>query len=262
MSRRSSARLLAVLLAAAAMALSTAATATASPPPDGTRPAPPPPADAAAPTTGTPPPLCTMPHLVPEPEPCVAPTGSPLSLPVPVDPGPKPEEGTPPAADSTAPPAPQAPPAEAYAAELKVFVEPAYDITISAVTMTFLSGCDPFSGPSDPTVFWVDANGAQHRRDLYLSAGIRLDMDAFAGTWTAVRTGDGLTMPTLEWVDRDPVGFGSVGENALPRGPQLLPFPDPPGEAATRRIGYWLHDGGGDDCEAYFDYTITYRPRV
>ena len=141
-----------------------------------------------------------------------------------------------------------------------VGIAPLFTITISPLLVNaFGSSCDPV-GLADPTIFWIDPAGVSHRYDLDSD---NVELFAFAGTWTDVSASTGLTMPTLEWVDRDPGGFGSIGENALPRGAALLPLPGqlPDAGAITYPFSERYADAGGDsDCFADLAYTVTYAP--
>lgn len=136
-------------------------------------------------------------------------------------------------------------------------VDPQYTVTISDLFINADGDgfCDPV-GSADPTVFWVDPDGVTHRKFAF-------DLDHvsdFRGTWTEVDVNRGLTKPTLEWADRDIDGIGSVGENVLPRGPQLLPFPGsyPDRNPVVQEVVETLPDAGGDGCSASMYYTITY----
>lgn len=138
-----------------------------------------------------------------------------------------------------------------------VDVEPRYDITLSELDVEVRFGCDIFSA-SDPRITWTDPDGVQHRFD---GSGEFLRIREFAGTWTAVGVSRGLTAPTLEFSDRDP--FGTVGENALPRGPQLLPRPDSEGYGTfVREVREVQQESYGDFCDAVLTYTLTYTPVV
>lgn len=144
-------------------------------------------------------------------------------------------------------------------------VVPLFDITVSYLGGSIIGACDLF-GAADPTYLWVDPDGAQHRYDdtigdpQFPQPGVYV-FD-FARTWTAAGLNHGLTRPTIEWYDRDPVG--SIGENSLPRGPQLLPRPESPQGLLDTVVPIVEEhaEGDGDDCKATFRYTVTYQPVV
>jgi hypothetical protein len=144
-----------------------------------------------------------------------------------------------------------------YSILSSVSIAPLFTVTVSPLTVNaFGSSCD-LVGYADPTIFWVDPAGVPHRYDLSSAIG---EISAFGGTWTDVSTSSGLTMPTLEWVDRDPGGFGSIGENALPRGAALLPLPGylPQTDSIKYPFNDRYADAGGDsDCFADLSYTVT-----
>lgn len=154
----------------------------------------------------------------------------------------------------------------AYSIVKPVTVVPLYDITVSRLHVDVEGSCD-LIGSADPTVFWVDPEGVQHQDFPHsYDTGNRSEFGsvaAFAGTWDNATVSRGLTRPTLEWVDEDPGGFGTVGENALPRGSALLPFAASyPGVDSTPivdEVSQRLPDAGGDDCSALMYYTISYR---
>lgn len=144
-------------------------------------------------------------------------------------------------------------------------VEPVFDVTISPlyIISDYDSFCDTGTG-ADPTVSWVDPTGVQGRYELSDSYGY---VSGFYRSFTRASVGSDLTLPTLEWYDRDP--GGPTGENVLPRGTQrLLPLPyaiplpifDVAGVPADteRRVVETLPDAGGDGCSAQLTYTITY----
>lgn len=147
-----------------------------------------------------------------------------------------------------------------YSILSNVSIAPLFTVTVSPLTVNaFGSSCD-LVGYADPTIFWVDPAGVPHRYDLSSAIG---EISAFGGTWTDVSTSSGLTMPTLEWVDRDPGGFGSIGENALPRGAALLPLPGYLPQAGSIKYPFsdrYADAGGDSDCFADLAYTVTLDP--
>lgn len=145
-----------------------------------------------------------------------------------------------------------------YSIVSSVSIAPLFTVTVSPLTVNAFGGSCDLVGLADPTIFWVDPAGVPHRYDLSSAIG---EISAFGGTWTDVSTSSGLTMPTLEWVDRDPGGFGSIGENALPRGAALLPLPGYLPQAGTIKYPFsdrYADAGGDSDCFADLAYTVTF----
>ncbi|MDN5932747.1 MAG: hypothetical protein L0I24_17055, partial [Pseudonocardia sp.] len=146
-----------------------------------------------------------------------------------------------------------------YSIHTPVQVEPLYDITVSEAYLYAHGTCDvPASlNHADPTVTWKDPDGVQRTVDLGDYAGY---LPGFGGIWTGVGARGGLTEPVIEWLDRDP--GGPIGENALPRGPVLVPLSESTGFDTTRRpVRLELPDAGGDlGCSATIRYTVSYRP--
>jgi hypothetical protein len=153
-----------------------------------------------------------------------------------------------------------------YSMEQAVTIRPQFDITFSRLTGDIDGRCDLIGSP-DPTVFWMDANGVQHRHDRnggflgFWAPGMTWDVEGFATTVRRASLDQGPTLPTFEWYDRDP--RGSIGEPGLPRGPRLLPRPDSPAGLAETVLPVrtpHLPEADGDGCTASFSYTIHYRP--
>ncbi|MGQ0577271.1 MAG: hypothetical protein ACT4RN_24165 [Pseudonocardia sp.] len=145
-----------------------------------------------------------------------------------------------------------------YAIVQVVRVEPLYRFEFGALRVQAYGGCDLFGAP-DPTVSWVDADGMQRQADAG-SAGGPYGNDLvpeFSAEWRDVSVNRGLTLPTVEWFDRDV--FGPVGQNALSRGAPLLPRP---GRQETRDTHHEFFsevqpEAGGQDCKATVSYRLT-----
>lgn len=138
-----------------------------------------------------------------------------------------------------------------YAMDLKITIEPLYDVTVGPLYFEETSDCD-LGSEADPDISWMNAQGRVGYAEPDVLGGTAR-VDNFADTFYEVAVADGLIVPQIYWEDWDPALFPKFEAYFFGLGDPLLP--------TTSRTLSWIQDDFRGRCNAAFSYDLTVQLR-